>query len=445
MSDQEAQPHPEAVAATARASVVQRPDTAWAAYGITPAEQATWVAAGIPTDRAHWAAMCRDTTRRPDPSVHITPARLRAPLSTTSSETALEALARGSNIVRIQARMVGRSLDRFVPEQLVIAAAEGHASCYIRAKDLHRQLSKSLIADDPHRVPEAARLLAEMAEVVRPLWAARIRLATEITDYRSGRAPGPLLSAFARAHGVYATGPVLDELTTGVVGDLAVLRDGAQVAQLLGQAATEGSWLFMTPDAVAESAGYRHGVGAYRDDIDRRPPDRLALAFLAAGEVDDDRIPARVVAWSNDGDTLTAALIPRGKLSGTLINKPVRTLLETWRPGEPDAVDGAVRHVHLLTDFAQRERPSSERAAPTAVRSRAGGERSVLVYRSVRSVGGVHTGPRARPDHRWTVRGHWRRQWYPSENAHKVIWIAEHESGPADLPLIDVEHVRVIT
>jgi hypothetical protein len=38
--------------------------------------------------------------------------------------------------------------------------------------------------------------------------------------------------------------------------------------------------------------------------------------------------------------------------------------------------------------------------------------------------------------HRWMVRGHHRAQWYPSLNAHKVVWIAPHFKGPADKPLM---------
>ena len=41
--------------------------------------------------------------------------------------------------------------------------------------------------------------------------------------------------------------------------------------------------------------------------------------------------------------------------------------------------------------------------------------------------------------HRWLVSGHYRAQWYPSEQAHHVIWIAPHMKGPAEAPLL--EHV----
>ena len=37
--------------------------------------------------------------------------------------------------------------------------------------------------------------------------------------------------------------------------------------------------------------------------------------------------------------------------------------------------------------------------------------------------------------HRWLVSGHFRNQWYRSEQTHKVIWIAPYVKGPDDAPL----------
>jgi hypothetical protein len=39
--------------------------------------------------------------------------------------------------------------------------------------------------------------------------------------------------------------------------------------------------------------------------------------------------------------------------------------------------------------------------------------------------------------HRWLVRGHYRAQWYPSESAHHVIYIAPYLKGPEDKPLLE--------
>jgi hypothetical protein len=37
--------------------------------------------------------------------------------------------------------------------------------------------------------------------------------------------------------------------------------------------------------------------------------------------------------------------------------------------------------------------------------------------------------------HRWIVRGHWRQQWYPSDQAHRVLWIPPYIKGPEDRPI----------
>jgi hypothetical protein len=38
--------------------------------------------------------------------------------------------------------------------------------------------------------------------------------------------------------------------------------------------------------------------------------------------------------------------------------------------------------------------------------------------------------------HQWWVAGHYRAQWYPSEKAHRVIWIAPYPKGPTDKPML---------
>lgn len=38
--------------------------------------------------------------------------------------------------------------------------------------------------------------------------------------------------------------------------------------------------------------------------------------------------------------------------------------------------------------------------------------------------------------HRWPVRGHWRKQYYPSEDVHRPVWISPYIKGPPDKPLI---------
>jgi hypothetical protein len=45
---------------------------------------------------------------------------------------------------------------------------------------------------------------------------------------------------------------------------------------------------------------------------------------------------------------------------------------------------------------------------------------------------------------RWTVRGHWRNQWYPSRGEHRPVWINPHVKGPQEAPLRTGDTVHVL-
>lgn len=45
---------------------------------------------------------------------------------------------------------------------------------------------------------------------------------------------------------------------------------------------------------------------------------------------------------------------------------------------------------------------------------------------------------------RWSVRGHWRNQWYPSRNEHRPVWINPHIKGPEGAPLHTGQTVHVL-
>lgn len=46
--------------------------------------------------------------------------------------------------------------------------------------------------------------------------------------------------------------------------------------------------------------------------------------------------------------------------------------------------------------------------------------------------------------HRWVVRGHWRRQWYPSQDRHIPIWITDHIAGPDDKPILRRDKITIV-
>jgi hypothetical protein len=71
-------------------------------------------------------------------------------------------------------------------------------------------------------------------------------------------------------------------------------------------------------------------------------------------------------------------------------------------------------------------------------------EEKIHVVKLRRAAGGPTkppTGPGAMDPvewkHQWWVNGHYRAQWYPTEEAHKVIWIAPFLKGPPDAPLLE--------
>lgn len=45
---------------------------------------------------------------------------------------------------------------------------------------------------------------------------------------------------------------------------------------------------------------------------------------------------------------------------------------------------------------------------------------------------------------RWTVRGHWRRQWYPSRRDHRPVWINPHIKGLDGAPLHHSDTVHLL-
>lgn len=47
-------------------------------------------------------------------------------------------------------------------------------------------------------------------------------------------------------------------------------------------------------------------------------------------------------------------------------------------------------------------------------------------------------------EHQWWVSAHYRAQWYPSEQAHHVIWIGPYLKGPSDKPMLQRETAYVV-
>ncbi len=67
----------------------------------------------------------------------------------------------------------------------------------------------------------------------------------------------------------------------------------------------------------------------------------------------------------------------------------------------------------------------------------------VDIHRTARS-GNTDSESSRNYSHRWVVRGHWRRQWYPSQERHIPIWITDHIAGPDDKPVLRRDKVTIV-
>lgn len=62
----------------------------------------------------------------------------------------------------------------------------------------------------------------------------------------------------------------------------------------------------------------------------------------------------------------------------------------------------------------------------------------------VDDVGVIADAEARRAQTRWLVRGHWRNQYYASEDTNKPVWIEEHTAGAPDAPIVRRDRVLVI-
>jgi hypothetical protein len=86
----------------------------------------------------------------------------------------------------------------------------------------------------------------------------------------------------------------------------------------------------------------------------------------------------------------------------------------------------------VMPDRAAQRRAKREGKEPPPIR--------VISIRGAAVTGGAGDGSREWK-HRWMVRGHWRRQWYRSIQAHRPVWINPFIKGPEDAPLLGGEKV----
>lgn len=443
--------HPDAIAAEARRAIIRRTDSDWEGYGFTAADKKRWVDAGVPENKAHIAAMCRDSEKRGSNPSRLMPANLRRRLGDArSSERVIDVLLGGTNAIRAQNRLasqMGADITGVNSDllRLTVSGKSGKLPPESTARDLGRAF-RGL-----HWIPQNAVTIADSAadiiDCLVPLTRAHSTLRGQIDQYRRDRAVAPLLAAYARAHGVFRSGALLDALCDAHSDSTALYVSALSAADLIRRAVDGRRFFFLRADAV----GVLDGVAPRSADV--VPPSPEGVALLAQGE-DSKKFPARFVFWvtGSNGD-IRCLLVNAAQVASVNLSRLLAwgQRVETWEvSGERAPENRAAAFLDALS--VRRSRPlgqSRARSSDSHPVTEPGSEstvlRDVVVAYYPRDTGASSSGASSRrsPDHRWVVRGHWRRQWYPREGAHRPVWIQEHESGPADHPLLLAERVEV--
>lgn len=443
--------HPDAVAARIRRGIVCRDDADWSAYGFSLQEKSVWIRAGVPETKAHIAAMCRDSERRGANPSQLTPATLGRKLgSERSAPSVLDALLDGANYLRVQERLASRlgvDLGGVNPDLLRLAT-----SAKLHPERETRTLGTTFRAL-PWQPDTSVRLADGALEIVQsvvPAARAHWTLRGQIAAYRRAGTISPLLAAYARVHGVMHAGPMLTRLCDGVVGAAEEYAAGLAAADLIERAVGGRRFYFLRDDAATALSQATPGPGMDNS----LPPSPEGVALIDTRRENDEHYRS-LVFWSTSSDGRTQCILVG---AARLVNlKPselvsLGTAVEEWESG------GAVRRGEassFLDRFSvRRSRPLGRQHSRTGPQSTVASTEStgtselrdiIIAYysRDPLPESDATNRPRRSPNHRWLVRGHWRRQWYPGEQVHRVIWIDEHEAGSADHPLLLAERVEV--
>jgi hypothetical protein len=121
------------------------------------------------------------------------------------------------------------------------------------------------------------------------------------------------------------------------------------------------------------------------------------------------------------------------------------TIYRGWTSAE--ILEVFVSFTHMLRQKTTQVESTTVSAAKSAT-TRRRKKRSEITYLSYRPRSSVPTTDGGTPtrtySHRWTVRGHWKRQWYPSEQRHHPIWISTYIAGPEGAPIKTSDKVTLL-
>ena len=423
--------HPEAAWATVRRNLLLRAESDWAAFGLGESRKMAWIRVGLPENKAHIAAMFSGPEAL-SPSVLLT----RMP----SGNTALWEALTGTNGVRIRQRIARlRGIPVVFRDELLTLLGkpepEGHAEEVATLVERIQAIEPS-----PTALPTLTSTMSRLITAASRADFAALRLAAAARTYLDNGTIEPLLSDFAHAHGVMSAGAHLTTLAEAAVTYVEATRKAQQASAsvLLRAAAESRRYLFVDADVAGSLDGAPGPLEV--------PPLPSGIAYLHREDG-----PGEVLVWTTVASGLRCALFDPGSLGP----RDPRPSIVTFDDRSEEPAARALRGITRLRTPAleprggNRSAPKSAGPEPDVSASDDADARHpsvVLHYRSDAG-GDGSTGPsraRRRPDHRWEVRAHPRRQWYPSAKEHRVIWIDDHTAGPADRPLIRVDQVEVL-
>lgn len=156
--------------------------------------------------------------------------------------------------------------------------------------------------------------------------------------------------------------------------------------------------------------------------------------YLAAARWLGEHDQARRAATGADESRVIGEYEPGSEIVNTDGVFPVRFLYAFWRLCTQDIAVSAPAEVRHAARLAADKAGVSPEVRVTGLRPAASA-----------AGGSTDQDGAARWNHRWVVRMHKVRQWYPSEQRHKVIYRGPYVKGPDDKPLLGGDVVRSLT
>ncbi|WP_235435276.1 hypothetical protein [Rhodococcus ruber] len=283
-------------------------------------------------------------------------------------------------------------------------------------------------------MPQVVEALTRRAQNELKVLAPALLLEKQSRTYleSNGTRIGRLLADSCRSYGVTGPGPYMTLLA----------RNWSMLYWVQAVAAAghvfvedEGSHDLFFADGIAAQKILHDDMP--RDEWDGTLPSPSGV-LLAVTDPEIDKHGGVLLAWRDAGTYVDLVRIAidslRKRLQNPNVNKSMWSVVRLDRAtrvtdayGTTTGVDELSRLIRLLAAAppAPGTRHTQLHDGPSRPRS------AVVVRYTAKPVPREDNGPRAVRNLeplKWRVRGHYRRQWYPSIGKHKTIWISEHYS-----------------